>query len=162
MHVKANVRPIQPVCIHSKAPVWHQPYSVPVEGCEQKYFIYHLMAFQVGGSGELIQRQGSQRHRRSGSSDTGASVTASGLTPPPPQGAPHHSSASPLPAAYIALYPYKPHKADELELKKGAIYMVTERCQDGWFKGTSSRAQKCGVFPGNYVAPIRWVMTLFS
>ena len=33
--------------------------------------------------------------------------------------------------------------------------MVTERCQDGWFKGTSNRTQKCGVFPGNYVAPAK-------
>lgn len=59
------------------------------------------------------------------------------------------------PVAYIALYPYKPQKADELELRKGGIYMVIERCQDGWFKGTSSRTQKCGVFPGNYVAPAK-------
>lgn len=117
-----------------------------------------LMIFQVGGSGELVQRQGSQQHRRSGSSDTTAPMVGSGLTPPPPQGAPHHIPTTQLPAAYIALYPYKPHKADELELKKGAIYTVTERCQDGWFKGTSSRAQKCGVFPGNYVTPIRWVL----
>lgn len=35
-----------------------------------------------------------------------------------------------------------------------AVYYVTERCQDGWFKGTN-RAQKSGVFPGNYVAPLR-------
>nr|CAI5837707.1 unnamed protein product [Callosobruchus analis] len=60
-----------------------------------------------------------------------------------------------LPATYVALYAYKPQKADELELKKGNIYMVTERCQDGWFKGTSNRTQKCGVFPGNYVVPAR-------
>lgn len=33
--------------------------------------------------------------------------------------------------------------------------MVTERCQDGWFKGTSNRTQKCGVFPGNYVTLAR-------
>lgn len=58
-----------------------------------------------------------------------------------------------LPAAYVALYPYKPQKQDELELRKNGIYMVSERCQDGWFKGTSTRTQKCGVFPGNYVAP---------
>ncbi|XP_045480235.1 E3 ubiquitin-protein ligase SH3RF1 isoform X4 [Harmonia axyridis] len=57
-----------------------------------------------------------------------------------------------LPAPYIALYPYKPQKPDELELKKGGIYMVTDRCQDGWYKGTSNRTQKCGVFPGNYVS----------
>ncbi|CAH1159749.1 unnamed protein product [Phaedon cochleariae] len=60
-----------------------------------------------------------------------------------------------LPATYVALYPYKPQKGDELELKKGGIYMVTERCQDGWYKGTSNRTQKCGVFPGNYVSLAR-------
>jgi len=141
---------------------WHAQGQRNLTLAGEVHFIYHLMAFQVGGSGELIQWQGSQRHQRSGSSDTGASVTAIGLTPHPPQGAPHHSSSSPLPAAYIALYPYKPHKGDELELKKGAIYMVTERCQDGWFKGTSSRAQKRVVFPGNFVAPIRWVIPVCS
>ncbi|XP_059061675.1 E3 ubiquitin-protein ligase SH3RF1 [Achroia grisella] len=63
------------------------------------------------------------------------------------------SDERPLPAPYIALYPYKPQKSDELELKKGAVYMVTERCRDGWYKGTSERSQRGGVFPGNYVAP---------
>lgn len=33
----------------------------------------------------------------------------------------------------------------------------TYRCQDGWFKGTSNRTQKCGVFPGNYVTLARGV-----
>lgn len=64
------------------------------------------------------------------------------------------STATNLPNVFVALYPYKPTKPDELELKKGAIYYVKERCQDGWFKGTN-RAQKSGVFPGNYVAPLR-------
>ncbi|XP_011297754.1 SH3 domain-containing RING finger protein 3 isoform X3 [Fopius arisanus] len=84
------------------------------------------------------------RHRRSGSSDLVLSQPSSSLP-----------ASSNLPAAYIALYPYKPQKGDELELRKGGIYMVTERCQDGWFKGTSNRTQKCGVFPGNYVAPAK-------
>lgn len=35
-----------------------------------------------------------------------------------------------------------------------AVYYVTERCQDGWYKGTN-RSQRSGVFPGNYVAPLR-------
>ncbi|CAB0010544.1 unnamed protein product [Nesidiocoris tenuis] len=56
---------------------------------------------------------------------------------------------------YVALYPYKPGNSDELELKRGAIYTVTERCQDGWFKGQHFRSQKTGVFPGNYVAPAK-------
>ncbi|XP_045778195.1 E3 ubiquitin-protein ligase SH3RF1 isoform X2 [Maniola jurtina] len=64
------------------------------------------------------------------------------------------SNERPLPAAYIALYPYKPQKPDELELKKGGVYTVTERCRDGWFKGCCERVQRCGVFPGNYVAPL--------
>ncbi|XP_039748254.1 E3 ubiquitin-protein ligase SH3RF3 isoform X2 [Pararge aegeria] len=64
------------------------------------------------------------------------------------------SNERPLPSAYIALYPYKPQKPDELELKKGGIYTVTERCRDGWYKGCCERVQRCGVFPGNYVAPL--------
>ncbi|KAF9422090.1 hypothetical protein HW555_002111 [Spodoptera exigua] len=64
-----------------------------------------------------------------------------------------NSNERPLPAAYVAIYPYKPQKPDELELKKGGIYTVTERCRDGWYKGCSERSQRCGVFPGNYVAP---------
>ncbi|XP_071562756.1 E3 ubiquitin-protein ligase SH3RF3 isoform X3 [Temnothorax nylanderi] len=90
------------------------------------------------------------RHRRSGSSDL---VLAQASQNIPAGQTTSASGATHLPAAYVALYPYKPQKADELELRKGGIYMVTERCQDGWFKGTSNRTQKCGVFPGNYVAP---------
>ncbi|XP_076236123.1 SH3 domain containing ring finger posh isoform X2 [Calliopsis andreniformis] len=88
------------------------------------------------------------RHRRSGSSDLV-------LTQPSQNLLTTTIGNTHLPAAYIALYPYKPQKADELELRKGGIYMVTERCQDGWFKGTSNRTQKCGVFPGNYVTPAK-------
>ncbi|CAG9571646.1 unnamed protein product [Danaus chrysippus] len=64
------------------------------------------------------------------------------------------SNERPLPAAYIALYPYKPQKPDELELKKGGIYTVSERCRDGWYKGCCERSCRGGVFPGNYVAPL--------
>ncbi|KAJ8252867.1 hypothetical protein GJAV_G00206460 [Gymnothorax javanicus] len=55
---------------------------------------------------------------------------------------------------YLAMYAYKPQKADELELRKGEMYRVTEKCQDGWFKGTSLRSGASGVFPGNYVTPV--------
>uniref|UniRef100_A0A8D2JLH4 RING-type E3 ubiquitin transferase n=1 Tax=Varanus komodoensis TaxID=61221 RepID=A0A8D2JLH4_VARKO len=55
---------------------------------------------------------------------------------------------------YLALYAYKPQKADELELRKGEMYRVIEKCQDGWFKGTSLRNGMSGVFPGNYVTPV--------
>lgn len=38
--------------------------------------------------------------------------------------------------------------------KIGCVYMVTERCLDGWFKGKNWK-DVSGVFPGNYVTPLR-------
>lgn len=68
-----------------------------------------------------------------------------------------------LSCRYIAIYPYTPRKEDELELRKGEMFLVFERCQDGWFKGTSMHTSKIGVFPGNYVAPVtRYVFTQVS
>ncbi|CAH6789710.1 Sh3rf3 [Phodopus roborovskii] len=57
-------------------------------------------------------------------------------------------------AQYLALYAYKPQKNDELELRKGEMYRVLEKCQDGWFKGASLKTGVSGVFPGNYVTPV--------
>ncbi|OQR69526.1 SH3 domain-containing RING finger protein 3-like [Tropilaelaps mercedesae] len=59
--------------------------------------------------------------------------------------------APPTSLFYVALYNYKPQKDDELELKKGEVYMVSEKCQDGWFKGSALKSGAQGVFPGNYV-----------
>ncbi len=53
--------------------------------------------------------------------------------------------------SYYAMYSYKPQKLDELELKKGELYSVSEKCHDGWYKGVSVRSGASGVFPGNYV-----------
>ncbi|KAL2089853.1 hypothetical protein ACEWY4_014541 [Coilia grayii] len=58
------------------------------------------------------------------------------------------------PTVYVALFPYAPRKEDELELRKGEMFLVLERCQDGWFKGTSMHTGKMGVFPGNYMSPV--------
>ncbi|XP_065592374.1 E3 ubiquitin-protein ligase SH3RF1 [Cyrtonyx montezumae] len=66
------------------------------------------------------------------------------------------------PSVYIAVYPYTPRKEDELELHKGEMFLVFERCQDGWFKGTSMHTSKIGVFPGNYVAPATRAVTSAS
>ncbi|KAK4312210.1 hypothetical protein Pmani_016334 [Petrolisthes manimaculis] len=52
---------------------------------------------------------------------------------------------------YVALYSYRGRKGDELELRKGYIYTVSEKCQDGWFKGRCLTTERTGVFPGNYV-----------
>ncbi len=56
---------------------------------------------------------------------------------------------------YRALYDYKPVKPDELGLKKDELYFVIEKCQDGWFKGSSLTTLKTGVFPGNYVQHVQ-------
>ncbi|XP_027872446.1 sorbin and SH3 domain-containing protein 2 isoform X3 [Xiphophorus couchianus] len=52
---------------------------------------------------------------------------------------------------YQALYNYTPRNEDELELKEGDIVDVMEKCDDGWFVGTSRRSKLFGTFPGNYV-----------
>ncbi|XP_023190140.1 sorbin and SH3 domain-containing protein 2 isoform X1 [Xiphophorus maculatus] len=52
---------------------------------------------------------------------------------------------------YQALYNYTPRNEDELELKEGDVVDVMEKCDDGWFVGTSRRSKLFGTFPGNYV-----------
>ncbi|KFP60565.1 Sorbin and SH3 domain-containing protein 1, partial [Cariama cristata] len=53
--------------------------------------------------------------------------------------------------SYQALYSYTPQNDDELELRDGDIVDVMEKCDDGWFVGTSRRTRQFGTFPGNYV-----------
>ncbi|XP_010072471.1 PREDICTED: sorbin and SH3 domain-containing protein 1 [Pterocles gutturalis] len=53
--------------------------------------------------------------------------------------------------SYQALYSYTPQNDDELELRDGDIVDVMEKCDDGWFVGTSRRTKQFGTFPGNYV-----------
>ncbi|XP_041913018.1 E3 ubiquitin-protein ligase SH3RF1 [Alosa sapidissima] len=105
---------------------------------------------------------------------TYASIPVDALPPPPPP--PPQSSAAGAtsslaagqrpspnandqssrqrPTVYVAMFPYSPRKEDELELRKGEMFLVLERCQDGWFKGTSMHTGKMGVFPGNYMSPV--------
>ena len=80
--------------------------------------------------------------------------------------------------SFRALYNYKPQNDDEVELSEGkfniflqfdekivySLFMifcnfspgdvvyVMEKCDDGWFVGTSQRTGIFGTFPGNYVA----------
>ncbi|XP_050003318.1 sorbin and SH3 domain-containing protein 2 isoform X12 [Alexandromys fortis] len=52
---------------------------------------------------------------------------------------------------FQALYNYTPRNEDELELRESDVVDVTEKCDDGWFVGTSRRTKFFGTFPGNYV-----------
>ncbi|XP_059409806.1 sorbin and SH3 domain-containing protein 2-like isoform X5 [Carassius carassius] len=61
-----------------------------------------------------------------------------------------HSGGDP----FRAVYNYVPRNEDELELKDGDVIDVIEKCDDGWFVGTSRRTRLFGTFPGNYVKPL--------
>ncbi|KAJ3610614.1 hypothetical protein NHX12_022706 [Muraenolepis orangiensis] len=72
---------------------------------------------------------------------------------------PHSHSSSPEPGRlscgiFQALYSYVPQNEDELELKEGDLVSVMEKCDDGWFVGTSKRTKLFGTFPGNYVKEV--------
>ncbi|XP_068145861.1 uncharacterized protein CAP isoform X2 [Drosophila tropicalis] len=62
-----------------------------------------------------------------------------------------HVDTTSEPVAYRALYKYRPQNSDELELLEGDLVHVLEKCDDGWFVGTSQRTGCFGTFPGNYV-----------
>uniref|UniRef100_G3NFX6 Sorbin and SH3 domain containing 1 n=1 Tax=Gasterosteus aculeatus aculeatus TaxID=481459 RepID=G3NFX6_GASAC len=69
---------------------------------------------------------------------------------------PQSHSSSPEPnrlncGIFQALYSYAPQNEDELELQEGDLVSVMEKCDDGWFVGTSKRTKLFGTFPGNYV-----------
>lgn len=68
-------------------------------------------------------------------------------------------SSSPEPSRlncgiFQALYSYAPQNEDELELQEGDLVSVMEKCDDGWFVGTSRRTKLFGTFPGNYVKEV--------
>ncbi|XP_056250609.1 sorbin and SH3 domain-containing protein 1 isoform X4 [Seriola aureovittata] len=73
---------------------------------------------------------------------------------------PQSHSSSPEPSRlncgiFQALYSYVPQNDDELELQEGDLVSVMEKCDDGWFVGTSKRTKQFGTFPGNYVKEVK-------
>uniref|UniRef100_A0A8C6C7R6 Sorbin and SH3 domain containing 1 n=1 Tax=Monodon monoceros TaxID=40151 RepID=A0A8C6C7R6_MONMO len=90
------------------------------------------------------------------SSSPSRSATASPQQPQAQQRrvTPDRSQTSQDLLSYQALYSYIPQNADELELRDGDIVDVMEKCDDGWFVGTSRRTRQFGTFPGNYVKPL--------
>ncbi|XP_077135744.1 sorbin and SH3 domain-containing protein 2 isoform X4 [Ranitomeya variabilis] len=62
-----------------------------------------------------------------------------------------HDNIQAMGEPYQSLYNYTPRNEDELELREGDVIDVMEKCDDGWFVGTSRRTKFFGTFPGNYV-----------
>lgn len=60
------------------------------------------------------------------------------------------------------MYQYKPQNDDELELTEGDTVYVMEKCDDGWFVGTSLATGLFGTFPGNYVERAPWNPKFFK
>ena len=55
---------------------------------------------------------------------------------------------------FRARFRYMPQNDDELELQENDVVQVMEKCDDGWYVGTSLRTNEFGTFPGNYVEPV--------
>ncbi|XP_014811683.1 PREDICTED: sorbin and SH3 domain-containing protein 1 isoform X14 [Calidris pugnax] len=124
---------------------------------EDNQLCQELMAIVQGGKGEKRgERKGDLGKFQSGEKKPPPRLTRRVNKPQQPQaqqqGASPDRSQTPRDiVSYQALYSYTPQNDDELELRDGDIVDVMEKCDDGWFVGTSRRTRQFGTFPGNYV-----------
>ncbi|XP_039749618.1 uncharacterized protein LOC120626257 isoform X2 [Pararge aegeria] len=93
-------------------------------------------------------------------SSQGASASERGYGPPTGAGVdlnntePLYVDTNAEAVPYRAMYKYRPQNPDELELNEGDTVYVLEKCDDGWYVGSSQRTGRFGTFPGNYVERI--------
>uniref|UniRef100_A0A8C3DAP8 Sorbin and SH3 domain containing 1 n=1 Tax=Corvus moneduloides TaxID=1196302 RepID=A0A8C3DAP8_CORMO len=126
------------------------PERRPVGSSEDNQLCQELMAIVQGGKTEKRDPLDS-RHKVT-SNDHKSSLIISQQPQAQQQGASPERSQTPRDiVSYQALYSYTPQNDDELELRDGDIVDVMEKCDDGWFVGTSRRTRQFGTFPGNYV-----------
>uniref|UniRef100_A0A8B9DHV0 Sorbin and SH3 domain containing 1 n=1 Tax=Anser cygnoides TaxID=8845 RepID=A0A8B9DHV0_ANSCY len=133
------------------------PEKRPLSCSEDNQLCQELMAIVQGGKAE---KRGMRKAARPAPSHhslrAGPDLTESEKSYVQPQaqqqGASPDRSHTPRDiVSYQALYSYTPQNDDELELRDGDIVDVMEKCDDGWFVGTSRRTRQFGTFPGNYV-----------
>ncbi|XP_048167159.1 sorbin and SH3 domain-containing protein 1 isoform X20 [Corvus hawaiiensis] len=133
------------------------PERRPVGSSEDNQLCQELMAIVQGGKTEKRDvRKGDLGKFQSGEKKPPPRLTRRVNKPQQPQaqqqGASPERSQTPRDiVSYQALYSYTPQNDDELELRDGDIVDVMEKCDDGWFVGTSRRTRQFGTFPGNYV-----------
>nr|XP_030132692.3 sorbin and SH3 domain-containing protein 1 isoform X22 [Taeniopygia guttata] len=133
------------------------PERRPVGSSEDNQLCQELMAIVQGGKTEKRDmRKGDTGKFQSGEKKPPPRLTRRVNKPQQPQaqqqGASPERSQTPRDiVSYQALYSYTPQNDDELELRDGDIVDVMEKCDDGWFVGTSRRTRQFGTFPGNYV-----------
>uniref|UniRef100_A0A672UPX7 Sorbin and SH3 domain containing 1 n=1 Tax=Strigops habroptila TaxID=2489341 RepID=A0A672UPX7_STRHB len=140
------------------------PEKRPVGSSEDNQLCQELMAIVQGGKtekrgmrkGDLGKFQSGEKKPSHHSLRAGPDLTESEKSYVQPQAqqqgtSPDRSQTPRDIVSYQALYSYTPQNDDELELRDGDIVDVMEKCDDGWFVGTSRRTRQFGTFPGNYV-----------
>ncbi|XP_068253621.1 sorbin and SH3 domain-containing protein 1 isoform X15 [Nyctibius grandis] len=133
------------------------PEKRPVGSSEDNQLCQELMAIVQGGKTEKRgMRKGDLGKFQSGEKKPPPRLTRRVNKPQQPQAqqqgaSPDRSQTPRDTVSYQALYSYTPQNDDELELRDGDIVDVMEKCDDGWFVGTSRRTRQFGTFPGNYV-----------
>ncbi|XP_066410515.1 sorbin and SH3 domain-containing protein 1 isoform X11 [Molothrus aeneus] len=133
------------------------PERRPVGSSEDNQLCQELMAIVQGGKTDKRDvRKDDTGKFQSGEKKPPPRLTRRVNKPQQPQaqqqGASPERSQTPRDiVSYQALYSYTPQNDDELELRDGDIVDVMEKCDDGWFVGTSRRTRQFGTFPGNYV-----------
>uniref|UniRef100_A0A8C4TXZ2 Sorbin and SH3 domain containing 1 n=1 Tax=Falco tinnunculus TaxID=100819 RepID=A0A8C4TXZ2_FALTI len=125
------------------------PEKRPVGSSEDNQLCQELMAIVQGGKTE---KRGPSHHSLRAGPDLTESEKSYVQPQAQQQGTSPDRSQTPRDiVSYQALYSYTPQNDDELELRDGDIVDVMEKCDDGWFVGTSRRTRQFGTFPGNYV-----------
>ncbi|XP_046871972.1 vinexin isoform X1 [Hypomesus transpacificus] len=159
--------PTQPFIAKEATNHWPHPASNPTSPTPQNSHwggAYPATQNSIGRAVSPSNHIAASTHRPGGgppSSPKYNNLPQDGSTKHSPGPHPHinsnrhvHSGATKVPRQpYKAVYNYKPQNRDELELKEGDIVQVMEKCDDGWFVGTSERTHAFGTFPGNYVTP---------
>ncbi|XP_034547649.1 vinexin isoform X3 [Notolabrus celidotus] len=147
---------------------WPQSTSKPVSPTNQNSHWAGTHSANVSTNNRAVSpsnQASASAHRAGASTANTPRYTDPAQGAIPNQSAPHVNSLphSPAPSSpgsvaqrqpFKAVYNYKPQNSDELELREGDIVQVMEKCDDGWFVGTSERTRAFGTFPGNYVAPV--------
>ncbi|XP_067084592.1 vinexin [Osmerus mordax] len=160
--------PTQPFIAKEATNHWPHPASNPASPTPQNSHwggAYPATQNSIGRAVSPSNHMAASTHRPGvgpASSPKYNNLPQDGSTKHPPGSHPHvnsnthaRSGATVVPRQpYKAVYNYKPQNRDELELKEGDIVQVMEKCDDGWFVGTSERTHAFGTFPGNYVAPV--------
>ncbi|KAM4575938.1 vinexin isoform 1-T5 [Odontesthes bonariensis] len=173
--VHSPVNPSSPVPYGSPASQSRSPSQTPVTSCMPNCI--PKTASPTNQNSHWATNQSSTFRAVSPSTQSSAFVHRAGAPPAnPPRYTDHSQSVIPnraapsnahvnsqvpnIPASsmqrqpFKAVYNYKPQNSDELELREGDIVQVMEKCDDGWFVGTSERTRAFGTFPGNYVTPV--------